>query len=83
MPGQRYRQSGFWRFRYGKCPVCYRVEKYAVRAKRGERLRDRRCPCGAVLGRNANSRAMPHVRAAAAVERLARKMGMKAVQVAP
>jgi len=83
MPGQRYRQAGFWTFRYGKCPVCYRVEKYAIRARPGERLRHKRCPCGATLGRNANSRATPDVRAASAVERLARKMGVRDAHVRP
>ena len=77
MAGQRYRQAGFWTFRYGKCPVCYRVEKYAVRGKPGERLRNKRCPCGAALGRNANSRATPHVKLVAAVEQLARKMNAR------
>lgn len=75
MPGQRYRQAGFWRYRYGKCPVCKETHKYEVRAKPGERLKHQRCKsCMAPLGKNANSRAMPDVRMASAVERLARKM---------
>lgn len=77
MPGRgvRYRQSGFWTFRYGHCEKCGSVEKYEVRAKRGERLRAQRChKCSAILGRNANTRAKGHVRAAKAVEQLARKM---------
>lgn len=75
MPGQRYRQAGFWRYRFGKCVGCGAVEKYEVRAQKGWRLRERKCfGCGRVLGRNANSRATPYVRAAATVEQLARKM---------
>lgn len=76
MPGQRYRQAGFWKTRWGHCEKCKHVAKYNVNAKPGQRLRHQRCEkCGAILGRCANLRAGPHVKAAAAVERLAKRMG--------
>lgn len=77
MPGQRYRQAGFWRYRYGKCAICGHCDKYEVSSQRGMRLRHRKCrECGALLGRNANSRATPDAKLASSVEMLARKYGV-------
>jgi hypothetical protein len=84
MPGQRYRQAGFWRYRWAKCSICGITERYEVKAQKGWRLRERKCMgCGAVLGRHAGTRAAPSVRAAAAVEKLARKMGVRDAHVRP
>jgi len=75
MPGQRYRQAGFWRTRNGHCAICRHVDRYEVASKKGQRLREQKCnKCGAILGRHANTRAVPHVKAAQAVEQLAARM---------
>jgi len=84
MPEQRYRQAGFWRWRWGKCSRCGNTEKYPVRAKPGQRLREQKCRgCGALLGKNANSRAQPILRVGRDVERLARKMGVSKDRISP
>jgi len=81
MAGQRYRQAGFWRFRWAKCWNCSHVDKYAVTAKPGMRLRHQLCAkCRVVLGRHAGTRAGPQRKLALEVEQLARKMGIKDAQ---
>lgn len=77
MPGSRYKQKAFFHTRWGHCSICQTTDRYNVNARKGERLRDQRCTkCGAILGKNASTRAVPNKRLATAVEELAKRMQM-------